>query len=590
MGEQGKGEDGEGAGSKPRGSGGGWGLWRWGGAGATPPGAATAPADDDGCSPDAAAGKGENETEGAGEKMRVQQEAGRHARAARGSGGGWSLWGGGAREAAGAAAGCSADAPPHEGADGEVGATARWRWLREFATKAVGAGAGLVQAIGERQYQILCVDKFHRDRVKYNKARAALALQRGEIIRPHRSPGVSTHRCQDQHREELAEDAVCARAVDIVYAENCEMITAMESEFAERVFLPDAKTASDDGTASDWSVDPKWVVVRLKKGVLRGGAGSEGVLVVFRGTHSWEDTMHDLLCIPTEHASGVMLHRGVNLAVSRAAPAILEALGQALHGQKSPRVILTGHSYGGALALALQLHSLVDEDWGHVASVSGGVSSVTFGAPLVFGCGGSKGCDHYLQRIHASSRQYVHQGDVVPRLLGRQGQVLLKALSKWRASQTAPNGEGGGAVGWWEVGAAFVSGSCEGADAVGSEQAGEGCGRAQRPGGVNAAINLAAGVVGTYQPVGSFRFVYTVPGDSSSPGCGHYIRLSESEDETLRLLQLEANLVWFTYLLVRDHSTEDYRSKVTPNSTVVHVVASGVEEAEGAENVTDIQE
>jgi hypothetical protein len=77
--------------------------------------------------------------------------------------------------------------------------------------------------------------------------------------------------------------------------------------------------------------------------------------------------------------------------------------------------------------------------------------------------------------------------------------------------------------------------------------------------------------------VGSFRFVYTVPGDAASPGCGHYIRISKSEDETHRLLQLDLGLIWFIYLLVRDHSTDDYRSKVSPHSTVVGVLAPGVE-------------
>ncbi len=507
-----------------------------------------------------------------------------------------------------------------------VAAAGRWRWLRDVTTKArdvttkvACVGAGLLQVMGERQYQILCVKKFHRDEVRCNRARAALALgQHGKITMPHRSPGVSVLQDQDQHREDLAEDAVCARAVELIYAPSGDtadwhahahgdMIDIMESEFAERVFLPDAKAASIDEATSDWNANayPKWAVVRLKHGVLRGGVRSEGVLVVFRGTHSWEDTMHDLLCIPIEHTSGVMLHRGVALAVSRAAPLILPALRQAMHGWTSPRVIITGHSYGGALALALQLHSLVDEDWEHVTSVSGGVSSVTFGAPLVFGCGGSKDSESYLQRIHAFSRQYVHQGDVVPRLLGRQGQVLLQALSAWRASQTAPNGEGIGVAGWWELfkrggegegeeegegegeGGAFVSASCEGPGAGGEERGQEGSQTGQRCGVVNAALNVAARVVGDYQPVGSFRFVYTVPGDPASPGCGHYIRISKSEDETHRLLQLDLGLIWFIYLLVRDHSTDDYRSKVSPHSTVVSVLAPGLEDVFASFNIED---
>ena len=76
---------------------------------------------------------------------------------------------------------------------------------------------------------------------------------------------------------------------------------------------------------------------------------------------------------------------------------------------------------------------------------------------------------------------------------------------------------------------------------------------APRGKGVNAALNIAACVVGSYQPVGSFRFVYSVGGDASSPGSGHFIRLAESMEETMRLLELETSLVWFAHLLLRDH-------------------------------------
>jgi len=319
------------------------------------------------------------------QQLAAQQEACREARerAPRGSGGGWGgLWrwgrssdhpGGETAEGVHGAGGCEAAAErvstAEEGlevsegsADG--GAAGRWQWLREITVKTVGAGASLLKQIGETHYQRLCVDKFHRDRVRFNKAKAALALQRGEIRRPHRSRGVSEHARQDLHREDLEEDAVCARAVELIYVENDQMVAGMESEFAAEVILPrDAARQGGEDDAGEWKADPKWAVVVLKRGLVRGGLDSEGVLVVFRGTHSWEDTMHDLLCIPAEHTSGVLLHRGVALAVSRTAPGILEALSHAMARLKNPRVIFTGHSYGGALALALQLHSLADAAW-----------------------------------------------------------------------------------------------------------------------------------------------------------------------------------------------------------------------------------
>ena len=321
-----------------RGSGGGWGLWWWGrqpGTGAeegSGSGADRAPAD--------AANSEDEESEDEIEEKLVAQQAG--CTAARGSGGGWGLWRWGAEEGSGKS---EADLAT---ADGEEGTAAgRWQWLRGLTAKTVGAGTDLLKQMGESHYQRMCVDKFHRDRVRFNKARAALALQRGEVRRPHRSRGVSEHACQDAHRIDLTEDAVCARAVELVYEENDDMVACMKREFAEHVILPgDVSGGGTEDEAGEWKTDPKWVVVALKHGMVRGGLQSEGALVIFRGTHSWEDTMHDLLCVPVEHDSGVLLHRGVALAVSRTAPTILKALELAMRRLTSPRVIFTGHSYG----------------------------------------------------------------------------------------------------------------------------------------------------------------------------------------------------------------------------------------------------
>ena len=341
------------------------------------------------------------------EQLAQQQQACAAARSGaagtqvRGSGKGWRLWGWGSPQSPAntAEAGVEVDKDESDAdADSEAGdnehdsiadeaepalarASGRWQWLRNLTSQTVGAGAGLLQLVGERQYQRLCIDKFHLDRVQVNRAQEALDISHGKL--PWRPLGVTPYASQDMHRAELAEDEVCARAVELVYGDNDAMIEAMQAEFAEQVLMPDCPVARDE-TVGERSVDPKWVVVRLKQGVLRGGRTSEGALVVFRGTHSWEDTMHDFLCIPTEHASGLMVHRGVALALKRTEFAILQALTKALHGLKNPRIILTGHSYGGALALVLQLHSLVDAKWEHVSNIPGRMSTVTFGAPLVF--------------------------------------------------------------------------------------------------------------------------------------------------------------------------------------------------------------
>jgi hypothetical protein len=220
---------------------------------------------------------------------------------------------------------------------GDVGGecrASRWQWLRDLAVKTVGAGAGLLQSIGEKKYHSLCEDKFHHGKVKVNRAKESLALQRGVIPTRAHSCGVRELECQDEMQADLAQDAICARAVELIYeADNCEMVHKMTAEFAECVFQPEDESVDEvqgEGARGLSSADPKWAIVRVKRGLLGGQSASESVMVVFRGTHSWEDTMHDLLCIPTEHASGVLLHRGVHLAIVRTAPTILKTLKRAL--------------------------------------------------------------------------------------------------------------------------------------------------------------------------------------------------------------------------------------------------------------------
>ena len=100
----------------------------------------------------------------------------------------------------------------------------------------------------------------------------------------------------------LREDEVCALASDHIYKDNTEMRRLM-APFAAEILLPDdaAATRGEAGGASaggegwgEGSVDPKWAVVRVRAGAVWEGGG---VLVVFRGTHSWEDLVHDLMCV-----------------------------------------------------------------------------------------------------------------------------------------------------------------------------------------------------------------------------------------------------------------------------------------------------
>jgi hypothetical protein len=59
--------------------------------------------------------------------------------------------------------------------------------------------------------------------------------------------------------------------------------------------------------------------------------------------------------------------------------------------------------------------------------------------------------------------------------------------------------------------------------------------KAEKAGLRGVALSIASSIVGAYQPVGGFRFVYTVgAGATVGDGARHYIRIAQSEQETLR--------------------------------------------------------
>mmetsp|Transcript_2747 Transcript_2747/g.9208 ORF Transcript_2747/g.9208 Transcript_2747/m.9208 type:complete len:221 (-) Transcript_2747:918-1580(-) len=200
------------------------------------------------------------------------------------------------------------------------------------------------------------------------------------------------------------------------------------------------------------------------------------ILVTFRGTYSWIDVMHDLVCLPVTQKHGIPVHCGFNAAISKCSTAIFESLQACAKSTNVKRVVFTGHSYGGGCAMVLALRSLLDTEWRDMLWNSRiDLQIVVFGAPLVFGDPCTEEGMKILETLSNRLRCYVHQCDVVPRLLGRQSSALLRLLSEnqsWTLSQTES------------------SYSQHGED--------------RRKKWISIASNLAAGIVDAYKPHGKF--------------------------------------------------------------------------------------
>mmetsp|Transcript_19324 Transcript_19324/g.30216 ORF Transcript_19324/g.30216 Transcript_19324/m.30216 type:complete len:243 (+) Transcript_19324:195-923(+) len=225
-------------------------------------------------------------------------------------------------------------------------------------------------------------------------------------------------------------------------------------------------------------------------------------MVVYRGTWSVTDAVLDLAVAPVRSGSGVSVHGGMQMGMAHSEEEVHHAVQRALHQLEGARLIFTGHSYGGGCALLLRLHVLHAEHWLETLKSVQSVEAVTFGACHVFGNCTPEGAE-LLEEVHRTTRCYVHQGDVVPRLLGPKSGQLLTMM--WPGQDRGK--ELGGAV---------------------------------------------AGVIGAYRAFGSFRFLYTV-------GNNHRVRLVEDPDELASLL--EPPPLTFLKHATQDHATAPYFEK-----------------------------
>lgn len=162
---------------------------------------------------------------------------------------------------------------------------------------------------------------------------------------------------------------------------------------------------------------PQWYLAR----------SADALWLVFRGTYSAFDVLHDLMATPEPGGEGDSFHGGFLRAVQEVADEVRDALFAELQRGAGAyeRVYLVGHSLGGALALTLLGAGLLDRG----GSGSGGaalppVSVLTYGAPAAF----HKRCRSGAVRA-ADVQAFVYGADVVPRLLGSPLPLLRRAVT-----------------------------------------------------------------------------------------------------------------------------------------------------------------
>jgi len=368
-------------------------------------------------------------------------------------------------------------------------------------------------------YAIAITQRFEGERApKKRGAAQALAAGRGNFAGFQPGPNFNANILREESLSvsELKIDAICSRLVHDVYEDDHTRWPLGGFEI---------RAHSDKGGSG---ITPKWVVLTHK--------AMNIVAVTFRGTFSVQDAFADLVYIPRALPCGIKVHTGMHTTMGACQEKIRAELCHAIADMVKPRLILTGHSYGGGCAKLLRLHASIDPDWLEITSRVSGIEAVTFGAPLVFGQGSSSPQQQQqkeqkpasqaagggaksgaggagaggqslsaLNELHRSCRCYVHQGDVVPRLLGPQSADLYETLLGSRLQE------------------------------------------AQR---IKVRSHVSA-----YAPIGSYRFIYT-----SSPSNIHHIRVAADAAEAQHLLEPLKTV--FIPLAIQDHGTLLYSEKV----------------------------
>jgi hypothetical protein len=153
------------------------------------------------------------------------------------------------------------------------------------------------------------------------------------------------------------------------------------------------------------------------------------VYVVFRGTSVAGDVVIDLYA--DLHADDIvkdyMAHKGIYQSVHKELDAVKEAIKNCDVNEKT-YFVLTGHSLGGGLATMLYTYMKTKSEYQNNRMIV-----VTFGAPLVL-APSDNGWPEALQSISKDVHNFVHNADIIPRVLGNENVKLLPMFANVSAA------------------------------------------------------------------------------------------------------------------------------------------------------------
>ncbi|CAH1778553.1 unnamed protein product [Owenia fusiformis] len=139
----------------------------------------------------------------------------------------------------------------------------------------------------------------------------------------------------------------------------------------------------------------------------KGDNKQSEVFIAFRGTNNFDDVLSDLKLFPKASDYEGRLHAGF-YEIAEMIP--VETILQKYRGY---RIVICGHSMGGAVAQIVALEMLVQMDIKQIKDTT--TCCISFGAPLV----ATKGVTEFVDKHEMASKfvNVINQGDPVPRLL-----------------------------------------------------------------------------------------------------------------------------------------------------------------------------
>jgi len=163
------------------------------------------------------------------------------------------------------------------------------------------------------------------------------------------------------------------------------------------------------------------------------------VFVGFRGTKNVKDMLIDAFAALEKvemHSYNFHAHKGIRMAIKSKIPAINAVLAQRKADKQLRSVTLTGHSLGGAYAVLVysmlrgkSFKKTKNSDFSSKTYLDVPMEVYTYGAPNILGRKG--GWNNDLKANDANVHNFIHNYDLVPRLLGTKTlATMIKTLLK----------------------------------------------------------------------------------------------------------------------------------------------------------------